>query len=34
VANLVLHGIALVWFPDDDHLWITTHRNIQCDIII
>jgi hypothetical protein len=34
VANLVLCGIALVWFPDNDPLWIETCSNIQCDIII
>jgi hypothetical protein len=33
VANLVLCGIDLVWFPDDDPLWVETRRNIQSDII-
>ena len=27
-------GINLVWFPDDDRLWIETCKNIQCDSII
>jgi hypothetical protein len=31
VANEVLCGIALVWFPDD--VWIETHSYIQCGII-
>jgi len=32
VANLVICGISLVWFPDDDPLWIEICMNIQCDI--
>jgi len=34
VANLVLYGIALVWFSDDDLSWIETSRNIQWNITI
>jgi hypothetical protein len=34
VANLVSCGIALVWFRDDDLLWIEICRNVHCDIII
>jgi len=35
VANSVFFcGTDLVWFPDNDHLWIETCRNIQCDSII
>jgi hypothetical protein len=34
VTNLVLWGIALVWFPDDASLRIEMFRNVQCDIII
>jgi len=34
MPNLVLCGIALVWFPDDVTLWGETCMNIQCDNII
>jgi hypothetical protein len=34
VANSVLCDTALVWFTDDDPLWIKTWRNIQCDTVI
>lgn len=34
VANLVLCGIAFVWFLDDDPLWIETCRVIHCAITI
>jgi len=34
VYNPVLHGTALVWFPNDAPLWIKKCRNIECDIII
>ena len=34
MANLVLCGIALLWFPDDDPLWIETLRTIHYDINI
>ena len=32
--DLVLHGIALVWFPKHDLSWNKKSRNIQRDIII
>jgi len=32
VANLVLCGIAFVWFLEDDPLWIETYRVIHCAI--
>jgi hypothetical protein len=35
VANLVfLCGIPLLWFPDDDPLWMETCANIQRQITI
>jgi uncharacterized radical SAM superfamily Fe-S cluster-containing enzyme len=34
VAKFVSSDIALVWFPDDDHLRIEICRDIQCDITI
>lgn len=34
VGNLVLCGIALVWFFDEDPLQFETRRNFQSDIII
>jgi hypothetical protein len=34
IKCLVLCGIAMVWFPDDDPVCIETHRNTQCDINI
>jgi len=34
LVNLLLCHIALVWFPDDDPLWVETYRNIHCDIKI
>jgi len=30
---LALCSSAMVWFPDDDPLWIKTYRIIQCDIL-
>jgi hypothetical protein len=34
VANLVLFGIAFIWFLDDDPLWIETCRVIHCALTI
>jgi hypothetical protein len=32
VANLALWGTVIVWFPDDDPVWIKTCRNIRSDV--
>jgi hypothetical protein len=34
VSNMVFCNIALVWFPDDDLLWMETCGNIQRQIIV
>lgn len=34
VADLVVSGISLVGFPDEDPLRVETCKDVQCDIII
>jgi hypothetical protein len=31
---LVLSGVALIWFPDDNSLGIETRNSVQSDIVI